>query len=179
MHNFLLITSPLTWSVYRVSVPSWANCIFTRSAHFMPKTLFSAKFMFMSNCVMGLKGEIPDLNVSLVSHLPFGRSAGLTVTIMINGDQNETQNDVNRDGRLSRHNAIVPNRTLFYNHSALSDSSVWYLKEDCGEKYYYPLFDVTLHISSCVGLTDIVVWFTGQSRAQIKYGVPSVQGQWT
>ena len=42
------------------------------------------------------------------------------------------------------------------------------------EKYHYALFDITHYFSSDEGFTNIVVQSTGQSGAEMKYGVPTV-----
>ena len=46
------------------------------------------------------------------------------------------------------------------------------------ENYYYALFNITHYFSSDMGLTKIVVRYTGQSGAETKYRVPTVRGQW-
>ena len=42
-------------------------------------------------------------------------------------------------------------------------------------KYCYAPFDIMHYFSSDVGFTNIVVWATGQSSAEMKYRVPTVQ----
>ena len=46
------------------------------------------------------------------------------------------------------------------------------------EKYYYAQFDIMHVFSSDVGVTYIVVRSTRQSGVEMKYGVPTMRGQW-